>query len=85
MREEQSRWSPTDFLTFLFPCDDLCRTLQRHQAFLFFFYSIPNTHNDDRTCSDDQTSINLELMQRQLDLHKSRIDAATIGLAQMTN
>ena len=85
MREEQSRWSPTDFLTFLFPCDDLCRTLQRHQAFLFFFPSIPNTHNDDRTCSDDQTSINLELMQRQLDLHKSRIDAATIGLAQMTN
>ena len=85
MREEQSRWSPANFLTFLFPCDDLCRNLQRHQAFLFFFPSTPNAHNDDRTCSDDQTSINLELMQRRLDLHKSRIDAATIGLAQTTN
>ena len=41
MREEQSRWNPTNFLTFLFPCDDLCRTLQRHQAFLFFFLQSP--------------------------------------------
>ena len=85
MHEEQSRWSPANFLTFLFPCDDLCRNLQRHQAFLSFFPSTPNTHNDNRTYSDDQTSINLELMQRRLDLHKSRIDATTIGLAQTTN